>query len=61
MLAKWLARHATAVSVAALLAGTMLARVLEVFATTATIPSGVAALTREVLGTTLAVFKRERK
>jgi RNA polymerase sigma factor (sigma-70 family) len=47
-LAKRLARHGTAVSVAAALAGTASARVPEVLAPTAVIPSGVAALTREV-------------
>jgi RNA polymerase sigma factor (sigma-70 family) len=50
LLAKRLARHAPTVSVAALLAGTAAARVPEVLAATGLIPSGVAALTREVLG-----------
>lgn len=50
MLAKRLARHAPVVSVAALLAGTASARVPEVFAMSAAVPSGVAALAQEVLG-----------
>jgi RNA polymerase sigma factor (sigma-70 family) len=49
-LAKRLARHAPAVSVATILAGTASARVPEVLAPTAAVPSAVAALTREVLG-----------
>jgi uncharacterized protein (TIGR03067 family) len=50
LLAKRLARHAPAVSVAAVLSGTAEGRVPAVLHPSATIPPGVAALTREVLG-----------
>ncbi|HYH69456.1 MAG TPA: RNA polymerase sigma factor [Urbifossiella sp.] len=49
LLAKRLARHATAVSVAAVVAATAAARVPAVLPPTATIPPRVAALTRDVL------------
>ncbi|HYH64390.1 MAG TPA: sigma-70 family RNA polymerase sigma factor, partial [Urbifossiella sp.] len=50
LLAKRLARHAPTVSVAAVLSSTASARVPAVLPPSATIPPGVAALTREVLG-----------